>query len=389
MRQRTSDLPAAFAAALLAIVPALSGCSGEPPQAQASQAPVAVAVARPLVRRITDWDDYTGRFEPVDAVEVRARVSGYLQSIHFRDGEMVRKGQLLFVIDPRPYQAALAEADGRLAEARSRATLARQNLERAEPLRADQILPKSTFDEREQAVQGSRASIATAAAQVQRARLDLSFTRVYAPMSGRISRKLVSIGNLVDGGAANATLLTTIVTTNPIEIAFNVDEQNYWKYQRLALEGLRPSSRDTPNPVRIVPDGGGPELGGRMSFVDNVVDRGTGTIRTRARVDNPTGAITPGMFARVRLLGSGLYDALMIPDAAIGTDQTTRFVYVVRNGKAEYRPVTQGPLVDGLRVIRSGLTTRDLVVVSNLQRVQRGAAVKVTTARIRAPGVAS
>ncbi len=292
--------------------------------------PPTVPVVKPLVKQITEWDEYTGRLQAIQSVELRARVSGYVQSIHFKDGSMVKKGDLLFVIDPRLYQAVLDEANARLRSARVQLDLAESNLARAQNLFAQNAISEEELDQRTQGRRGAAAAVLAAEAAVRRAELDLRWTKVRAPISGRIGRELVTKGNLVNGGSAGGTLLTTIVSLDPIYLYFTADEQALLRYIRLAEAGKRPSLRDTPNPVRLqlADEQGYPHLG-HMSFVDNQVDESTGTIQARATFQNPNFLFVPGVFARILLKGRGPYQALLIPDAAVGADQATRFVYVV------------------------------------------------------------
>ena len=361
-----------------AFLACLQGCDNAPANGTPAQlAPPRVTVGAPIQKVITEWDDYSGRFAALEHVEVRARVGGFLDSVHFRDGEMVRKGQLLFVIDPRPFEAALAEAQGQLEQAQSQVVLSERNLARAAGLRAQQMVSEQLYDERGQALEAARAALAIAEAVRRRSALDLEFTRVLAPTSGRISRHLVSVGNLVSGGDASSSVLATIVSLDPIDFYFEADQNAYLRYARMARSGERPSSRDTPNPVLLAL---GDETDfahrGRMNFVDNAFDTGTGTLRARARFENPDLLFTPGMFARIRLLASGERQALLLPDGAVVTDQSRKVVYVVGAGNVvEVRPVQLGRLVDNLRIIREGLTPTDTVVVSGLQRVRAGAPV--------------
>jgi len=374
MRLRTL-VPALTVLASLALLTACepatqAGAQNAPPPPQ-------VVVSAPVQKTVTEWDEYTGRFAAVDAVEVRPRVGGFLDSIHFRDGDIVRKGDLLFVIDPRPFEAQLAAAHARLAEAESRLTLADRELERARNLRRTQAVSETVLDQRAQERAAAQASVMGARAEVREAELNLEFTKVTAPVSGRVGRHLVSAGNLVSGGTAQSTLLTTIVSLDPIHFYFDADQAAYLRYVRLSQDGARPSSRDVQNPVVLsLPDETEFKHQGRMDFVDNQLDRSTGTIRGRAIFSNPDLVFTPGLFARIRLVGRGNYDALLLPDSAIGTDQTRRFVFVVgEDSVPQYRPVEVGPIIDGLRVVRSGLTPTDKVIVSGIQRVRPGAPV--------------
>lgn len=364
--------------AMLAALALLAGCGQEspPPEARDS-APPEVTVAPPAVEEITEWDEYTGRFQAIESVEVRARVSGYLESIHFTDGEIVDKGDLLFVIDPRPFEAALAAAQARQAEAQARIEVAERDLARAADLLKDGNISKQVYDQRRAERNATAAALAGAEADVRSARLDLDFTRVEAPVSGLISREFVTVGNLVSGGTANSTLLTRINSIDPIYIFFDADEAAYLKYIRLDRAGLRPSSRGAANRVRVslVDEEGFPHEG-RMDFVDNQIDPATGTMRGRAILPNPEQLMMPGMFARVRLIGRGPYEALLAPDTAITTDQARRVVFVVdEDNIARARPVETGPKALGLRVIRSGVEPGDRVVINGIQRVRPGAKV--------------
>jgi RND family efflux transporter MFP subunit len=350
----------------------LAGCDDRKGPAQAGAPPV--TVANPTARRITEWDDYTGRFQATEYVELRARVNGYLESINFTDGQIVKKGDLLFVIDPRPYQATADSATAALAQAQARLELANREQVRAASLAKTQNGSIESLDKAVQEQRGATGAVEAAQAELRRAQLDLEFTHITAPVTGRIGRHQVSIGNLIGGGEANSTLLTTIVSLDPIYFYFDADQNSYLKYQRLDLAGQRPSSRDVPNPVRLaLNDEKDFPHQGHMDFVDNQIDFSTGTIRGRAIFDNADLIFTPGMFARIQLLGKPEHDAILLPDEAIGTDQARRFVYVLGDGNvATPREVKLGPIIDGLRVVRSGLTASDRVVVNGLQRVRAG-----------------
>lgn len=366
----------AMVAVGLAGVLVLAGC-GPGNKAPGAQGAPQVVVSQPVKKSVKEWDEYTGRFTALDEVEIRARVSGYLTSINFRDGDVVFKGDLLFVIDPRPYQAAVDIAKAGLAQARSSVQLAQRELDRARDLRQTQAVSQSVLDTRSQQLQNAQAGQLAAEAQLRAAELDLEFTAIKAPVTGRVSNHRVSVGNLIGGGTAQATLLTTIVSLDPIHFYFDADQASYLRYVRLSRSGERASSRDAANPVTLaLPDEQGFVHAGRMDFVDNQIDDGTGTIRARAIFDNPDMVFTPGMFARLRLSGRPDYEGLLLPDSAIGTDQNRRFVLVVdKDNKATYRPVTLGPLIDGLRVIRDGLTATDKVITAGLQRVRPGGVV--------------
>jgi RND family efflux transporter MFP subunit len=361
---------AAFGAFLC--IAALAGCDNRKPGPQAGAPPV--TVANPTARRITEWDDYTGRFQATEYVELRARVNGYLQSINFTDGQIVKKGDLLFVIDPRPYQATADSASAALAQAQARLDLANREQVRAASLAKTQYGSVETLDKAVQEQRAATGAVDAAQAELRRAQLDLEFTHITSPVTGRIGRHLVSIGNLISGGEANSTLLTTVVSLDPIYFYFDADQNAYLKYVRLDLSGQRRSSRVVANPVRLaLNDEKDFPHQGHMDFVDNQIDFGTGTIRGRAVFDNADLIFTPGMFARVQLLGEPEHDALLLPDEAIGTDQARRFVYVLGEGNvATPREVTLGPIIDGLRVVRAGLSATDRVIVNGLQRVRAG-----------------
>ena len=352
----------------------LTAC-GEAETTEAPPEPPRVTVARPEQREVMEWDEFTARFVAVERVELRARVSGYLNSFHFSDGQIVRQGDLLFQIDPRPFEAAVQAAQGRVAEARSRSTLAERELERVMSLLRARAASESNLEQRNQAVEGGRANLAEAEAQLRRARLDLEFTTIRSPLTGRIGRHLVSPGNLVAGGQdGGATLLATIVSIDPIDAAFDIDQATGLRYQRMAQSGERPSSRDVANPVRLaLGDEEGFPHNGAVVFVDNEADTGTGTLRLRARFANPNQVFQPGLFARVRLLNTLPYQALLVPDAAIATDQSRRIVYVLgANNQVTMREVRLGSLHDGMRVVREGLGPQDEVVVNGLSRIRAG-----------------
>jgi RND family efflux transporter MFP subunit len=370
---------------------ALGSCTEAESAAQAQgapQGPPPVTVAQPLARDIIDWDEYSGHFTAVDSVEVRPRVSGYLQTIAFRDGDFVRKGQLLAQIDPRPFQAEVARARADEARARSDLTLAKRQLERTQALLGRGFVTKRENDERLAAVQAAQASLSAARALIRARALDVEFAQIRAPISGRISDSRVDRGNLVTGsGQGEATLITTIVSVDPIQFEFDGSEAVYLKYQRQNQAGTRTSSRFAANPVEIrLQDDPNYTIRGRMDFVDNALDRGSGTIRGRALVPNPEGFLTPGMFGRLRLLGSGAYRGLLIPDSAVVTDQTRKMVMTVaRDGTVQPRLVELGPLTDGLRIVRSGLAPTDRLIIAGLQRVRPGDKAMARPGRIVPP----
>jgi len=350
----------------------LASCGSRPAP---TPPPPKVRVVQPVARDVTEWDEFTARLDAVDSVEVRPRVSGYLASIHFQDGALVRKGDLLFLIDPRPYEAALRRAEAELQLAKTRLALAQKNFARAADLLASHAISQEESDIRQSNLRQAEAAVDEAQAVVDAARLDVEFTHVTAPVSGRVGRKLVTEGNLINGGVGTqGTLLTTIVSLDPIYAYFDADEGSLLKYDRLARLGQRRSSRDVKNPVHVglANEDGFPHEG-VMDFVDNQVDRGTGTIVGRAVLPNPDLSLIPGLFARLQLPGSGEYRAILVPDDAIASDQSQKLVWVVDGeNKAQYRAVKIGPLIDGLRVVREGVSDEDWVVVAGLQRVRPG-----------------
>jgi RND family efflux transporter MFP subunit len=342
-------------------------------------------VAQPVKRTVTDWDESTGRFEAIEEVQVRPRVGGYVTSVEFKDGDMVHTGDLLYVIDSRPFEAVAAQADGQLADARAKAELAKRDLDRGLALVQTSAVSEQLVDQRRQSLQAAHAAETQAEGALKAAQLNIEFTHVLAPITGRVSRHLVSAGNLVQGSdTGTSTLLTTIVSVDPIYIYFDVDEATYLRNNKLWFEGKRPSSRDTANPVEVALTGETkPSHKGHMDFLDNRLDVSTGTLRSRAIIDNHDLSILPGQFGRVRLIGSSPYQALLLPDTAIATDQSRKIVFVVKDDDTvEARAVVLGPLDDGLRVIREGLKPEDKVIVDGLQRARVGAKVAPHTAQI-------
>ena len=356
---------------------ALSGCGDKPPQPAAAVAPP-VTVAQPTKRTVTDWDEFTGRFEAVEEVQVRARVGGFVTSVEFKDGDMVHTGDLLYLIDSRPFEAVAEQADGQLADARAKVELAKRDLDRGLSLVQTSAVSEQVVDQRRQALQAAHAAETVAAGALKAAQLNIEFTHVIAPITGRVSRHLVTPGNLVQGSdSGGGTLLTSIVSLDPIYIYFDVDEATYLRNNKLWFEGRRPSSRDTPNPVQVTLTGEArPSHEGNMDFIDNRLDLSTGTLRSRAVIPNKDLSILPGQFGRVRLIGSAPYEALLLPDTAVATDQSRKIVFVVKDDNTvEAKPVTLGPLDEGLRVIRDGLKPEDKVIVNGLQRARVGAKV--------------
>ncbi|MEO7385946.1 MAG: efflux RND transporter periplasmic adaptor subunit [Gammaproteobacteria bacterium] len=378
------NLHQSAAVVLAAAVLAATGCGRPTPP---DMAPPEVTVAKPLVRQITDWDEYTGRLAAVETVEIRARVNGYLESVPFQEGSLVTRGDLLFVIDPRPYQAALDVARAELTRARVRLELTVNDLDRAKRLFASRAISEEELDGRTKEKREADAALEAAVAAEKAAGLSLEFARIKAPISGRIGRKLVTVGNLVTGEGNDATLLTTLVSVDPIQVYFTADERAFLRYTRLAEQGIRPSSRNVANPVRLqLADEEGFPHEGVMDFVDNAVDETTGTMQGRAIFPNPDGDLTPGLFGRIQLLGEGPYEALILPDQAVGTDQAERLVYVVgADNVVTVRPVTLGRSLGALRVIRSGLKAADRVVINGIQRVRPGNLVKPVEGSIPEP----
>ena len=348
------------------------GCSKAPP---AASAPSTVEVAAPVETLIVDRDTFPGRFDAVESVEVRPRVSGYVDSVNFTDGDTVKKGDLLFVIDPRPYAAAVQEARGRLADAKSQQILAGQELERAKILIATNTIAPDLLERREQAIRGAEAAVQVAEGVLRQAELNLGYTRVTAPMAGRASRHFVSAGNLVVGGAANATLLTTIVQTDPIDFYFDIDEGSYVRYSEQVQRGERTSTGGVGGNVLVALTGTpGSSRSGLLDFVDNRLDRSTGTLRARARLENHDGALSPGQFGRAEIVSSPSHKALLVPENAIGSQPTGKVLEVVAKGedKVVERPVVLGHSFGALREISSGLQPGDRVVIAGLQRIQGG-----------------
>ena len=359
---RRRPLGALLAAAALAV----AGCGGggEPQQFP----PPEVSVGQVVERSVTEWDDYTGRVVAVDSVEIRPRVAGHLRGWHFREGGLVGKGDLLFTIDDREYRAALEAARADVARAEAEVRLAGQELRRAEELIARKLVAERDLDTARARLQQGEANLLAALARQQQAELDLSFTRITSPIDGRAGEALVKPGNLV---APGEPVLTTVVSVDPVHVVFEGDERAYLRYQQLAREGLRPSSRDNPNPVLVgLADEEGFPHRGEMDFVDNVLDPDTGTIRGRAVLPNHDGTLTPGLFVRVRLLGTSDKDALLIHEQAVLTDQDRRYVYVLGEGNVAVRKdVTLGARVEGLRVVTSGLSPGDRVIVNGVRKI--------------------
>jgi RND family efflux transporter MFP subunit len=360
--------------------PANAKASGNAAGSSGPPLPV-VTVSRPLLREITEWDEYTGRFDAVEAVEVRARVAGYLTEVHFKDGQTVKQGDLLFVIDSRPFERALDQARAELALAETRLANTARDVERGRPLVDRKIMSEKVFDDRESAKREAAAQVEVARAKVRTAELEIAFTRVSAPTSGRIGRSLVARGNfLVGGGTSNPTLLTTIVSQDPIHIYFDISENNYIKYKRSTGNGGVAGNALGAAVEVALPDEKGFPHKGTLDFIDNRLDQGTGTLRARGVVPNPAALFSPGMFARVRLAGSAARPSLLVPDAAVATDQTSKLLLVVgADGTVARKRVTLGPRIGTLRVVTQGIEADEWVIVKGLQSARAG--IKVRTER--------
>jgi RND family efflux transporter MFP subunit len=384
-----SPAPRVLAAVLLiGLAPVIASCGRS--QQQAAPPPPKVTVAKPVKRTIIDHDEYVGRFVAIDVVEVRARVSGYLDKVHFEDGQIVKKGDLLFTIDKRPFQNTLDQARANLETAKSNVVFTQADLTRGQQLLRDRTISEQIFEQRSQAFRNAQSAVAASEAMVRQAELDLEFTELRAPITGRIGDRRVTPGNLVTGGTGGSTtLLATIVSIDPIRLEFTFDEASLLRYERLARDGTTDVTGRGNVPVRLkLIDEPDFAHSGRMEFIDNVIDRATGTIRGRAQFSNSDGLFTPGMFARVQVPASSPYEALMVPDAAIGTEQVRKFIYVVdQDGVARQRFVKLGQVVDELRVIKEGVSPDDHVVVNGLMRVRAGQ--KVTPEEQAAPPQAS
>ena len=372
-RLRWAPLPVLLALFLL------GGCGAQGQDSKAGgpgpMPPVPVKTGLPLQKELVDWDEYTGRIEAVESVEVRARVSGYLDQVKFRDGDKVKKGDLLFVIDPRPYRAELSRAEAELERARSRLELARNDLERAERLRRSKAISEEEYDGRSKGMRESAAAVRAAEAAVQTARLNLSFTEVRAPIAGRIGRELITEGNLV---SADQTLLTTIVSLDPVYVYVDADERAVLRYRRQSETGRSQGVRNLriPAELALLDETGFPHQG-YIDYVEPRLDATTGTLRARGVFANPDELLSPGLFARLRIPGGTPHRALLIPDRAIGVDQGQKFVWIAKDdGSIEYRRIVPGGQFGPLRAVTEGLRPEDQVVIEGIQKLRPGAKIK-------------
>ena len=360
-----THVPLAALALSAMIAAAVAACSSEAAPTEAAMPAPEVSVAKVLSKPVHQWDEFNGRISAVETVELRPRVSGYVDRVAYHEGDTVKKGQLLFAIDQRPYLAALARAQADLERARSEARLAKSQDARAQTLIEAKAISREEFDTRKAATAQGNASVRAAEAAVATARLDLQFTEVRSPINGRAGRAMVTAGNLAQ---ADGTLLTTVVSMDPMYVYFETDEQTFLRYGALARDGDRDASG---NPVRVgLADEPGFPHAGKVDFTDNQVDPATGTIRARAVLPNPDGMFTPGLFARVQLRGSDEFTALLVDDKAVLTDQDRKYVYVLgKDNTAQRRDVVLGRTAEGLRIVTSGLSPQDKVIVNGVQKV--------------------
>ena len=354
--------------AILAVA-VMSAC-GKTPEQAAAMPPAKISVAKVLEQPVNEWDEFTGRLEAPETVQIRPRVSGQIDQVAFTEGALVKKGDLLFQIDPRPFQAEVRRLEAQLQQTKAAATRSDNEAQRGERLRQSNAISAELADSRTTAAQEARAAVAGIQAQLDLAKLNLSFTRVTSPISGRVSRAEITAGNLV---TADVTALTSVVSTDKVYAYFDADERVFLKYTQLARNGQRGAT--TPVYMGLSNEDGNPHLG-QMNFVDNQVNPKTGTIRGRAVFDNSDGTYTPGLYARLKLVGSGTYSAVLINDEAVGTDLGKKFVLVMDgDNKSAYRAVELGPKIEGLRIVRSGLNKDDTIIVKGLQRVRPGSPV--------------
>ncbi len=358
------------------VIPTSKLVATTPPSAPA-QPPVPVSVARVLEQSVTEWDEFSGHVTAIESVQIRPQVTGTITQIHFQDGQLVQKGDLLFTIDPRPFQAALASANAAVASAQAHLALAQNNHDRNKQLISTHAIAQSDFDATNDALLEAQANLQAAQAAVQTAQINLDYTAITAPVTGRVSRAEITVGNLVVGNAQSAPVLTTLVSVNPVYVEFEIDEQAFLKYAATGASGNDGIDKIAVA-VGLANEADYPHKG-RIHSLDNQLDTTSGTLRVRAIVDNPTGELTPGLYAKVHVGGSAAQNAILVDDRAIGTDQDKKFVMVIDdNNKANYRMITVGPMVNGLRVVNSGLQKGERIVVNGLQRVRPGSIVDPT-----------
>lgn len=365
-----------------AILPLLSflllgGCSPSGDKQASSTPPPAVKIAQPLQREVVEWDEYPGRIQAVESVDVRARVDGYLEKVNFKPGERVNKGDLLFLIDPRPFKALLNHAQAELDQAKARLELAKNNLARADHMYKSKAISEEEYDARSKGLTEATAAMQSAEANVYTARLNLEFTEIRASITGHVGQELITAGNLVKGGGADATLLTFIVATDPVYVYIDVDERSALKYRRLASSKCAANRTDgaqgcMPAEMALVDEAGFPHRG-YIAYESPRLDATTGTLRLRAVFPNKDGLLSPGLFARLRVPGSAPFRAVQVPDRAVVTDLAQKFVWVAGgDNKVERRPVVLGALIDGLRVVADGIRPDEWVVVEGIQKLKPG-----------------
>ena len=366
------------ALALMLAAALASGCGEEAPKQQAAAPAPPVTVSRPVTKVVSDFDEYVGRFVAVDYVEIRARVSGYLEKIHFTDGQLVKANDVLFTIDRRPFEASLEQAKASLVQAQANLSFAESDLKRGENLVKGSTITQQTYDQRVQARAVAEASLEAQKAALRQAELNLQFTGLNSPITGRIGDRRVSVGNLVTGGTGGTTLLATIVSIDPIRFEFTIDEASYLRFLSSGIgaqSGVKGQGTSVPVTLKLI-DEKDFTHNGKIDFVDNVIDQSSGTIRLRAEFANPDGKLTQGMFGRIKVPNSAPATALLVPDTAIGTEQVRKFVYTVgQDNVANPKYVTLGSVVDGMRVVTAGLSAEDVIVVNGLMRIRPGAKV--------------
>lgn len=370
----------------LAALLLLAACQPKAAAPAAAAAPT-VTGARPMVQKLVEWKEYTGRIDSNEDVEIRARVSGYLQSVHFTEGQQVESGDLLFTIDQRPFQAEVARAEASLSQARAAANFARSNLERGRTLISGNAISKEELDQRTSLSEQAEANVLAAEAALRTAELNLSFTEIRSPIGGIAGEHRVNKGNLINGGSADSTLLTTVVPQNPIYVYFELDEASQLANLRRQFKGELPgrAAGGLPVELQLADESGFPHKG-VIDFIDNRLNNSTATLRVRGRFDNAGGLLAPGLFARVRVPASSEYEALLIPDASVGTAQSVKYVWVVDSGsQARQQEIILGPLHEGRRIVRSGLNPEDTIVVQGIQFVRPGAPLNVAMEPAPAP----